>query len=211
MISRNIQKDTREHIIAVAFELFLTKGYREVTMSGLEKATKLTKGAFYHHFKDKLEIFEAVVSEKADRMRFRPDAGLLKTVSLHEFIGLYVEHAGKVARYLLDDLHISHVDLQFSKIVSDVISYMPGLKEKIIRITSEELTVWEGVICRAQEKGEIRSDMETTALAYTFCGIIHSMKRSFTLGKSTQYSLNIIQLQFEQLYSLVKKPKNDQT
>jgi len=43
--------DTREHILKVAFNLFLLKSYKEVTMAELVEKTGMSKGAFYHYFK----------------------------------------------------------------------------------------------------------------------------------------------------------------
>ncbi len=198
-------EDTREHILSVAFELFLLKGYKEVTMSELEKATGLTKGAFYHHFKDKLEIFEAAISEKTVKMQFRPDAEWLKRVSLQKFIETYVTHSEKIARYLLNNLHFNYADLQFTSIISDIVNYMPNFKERLVKQTTEDISMWESVIFRAKENNEIRSDIETTALAYTFAGVTNSLQKNLIIAKSPQYSLSIIHLQFDQLYSLIKK------
>ncbi len=198
-------EDTREHILNVAFELFLNKGYKEVTMSELEKATGLTKGAFYHHFKDKLEIFEAAITGKAGKIRFRPDSEWLKQASLREFIEAYVIHNEKIARYLINTLKFNYADLQFTNIIPDVVNYMPNFKQNVVKMTVEEINMWESVIFRAKEKGEIRSDIETTALAHTFMGITNSMQKNLIISKSAQYSLSIIQLQFEQLYSLIKE------
>ncbi len=203
MVSKS--EDTREHILNVAFELFLRKGYKEVTMSELEKATGLTKGAFYHHFKDKLEIFEAAIKGKTGKMRFHPDAEWLKQASLQDFIESYVVHTSKIARYMLNNLRINYADLQFSNIISDVMTYIPEIKTTVVQLTQEEISMWEGVIFRAKESNEIRNDVETTALAYTFSSITHSIQKNLIICKSVQYSLTIIQLQFEQLYALIKK------
>ena len=198
-------EDTREHILDVALELFLRKGYKDVTMCDLEKATGLTKGAFYHHFKDKLEIFEAVITVRTSKLRFIPDKEWLKNVSLKEFIEAYVVHNEKVARYLLNNLNFNYADLQFTNILSDVVNYIPGVMQNIVKMITQEISIWESVLFRAKENNEIRDDIEITALAYTFSIITNSLQKNLVICKSLQFSLNIIQLQFEQLYSLIKK------
>ena len=40
----------------VAYVLFLKKGFKEVTIKNITEATKLSKGAVYHHFSSKEEI-----------------------------------------------------------------------------------------------------------------------------------------------------------
>lgn len=52
---------TKEIIIEIAFKLFLEKGYKNMSMSDLVKATKLSKGAFYHHFKNKDTLYQEVI------------------------------------------------------------------------------------------------------------------------------------------------------
>lgn len=51
-------KDNRGHILATAFKLFFQKGYKEVTMSELVKESGLSKGAFYHYFDSKEELYK---------------------------------------------------------------------------------------------------------------------------------------------------------
>lgn len=50
-------KENRNHILATAFNLFFQKGYKEVTMSDLVKESGLSKGAFYHYFNSKEELY----------------------------------------------------------------------------------------------------------------------------------------------------------
>ncbi len=49
--------DNRTHILATAFKLFFQKGYKSVTMSDLVKESGLSKGAFYHYFNSKEELY----------------------------------------------------------------------------------------------------------------------------------------------------------
>ena len=55
-------ENTKEKILEVATNLFLTKGYEQTTISDIINGLDgLTKGAIYHHFESKEDIFEAVV------------------------------------------------------------------------------------------------------------------------------------------------------
>ena len=58
------KKNTRNKIINVACELFLTKGYEEMRISDIiNRLDGLTKGAIYHYFESKEDIFNSVVNE----------------------------------------------------------------------------------------------------------------------------------------------------
>lgn len=50
------QKITKSQLIEKSISVFRTKGYYRTSMSDLAVACDLTKGAFYHHFKNKEEV-----------------------------------------------------------------------------------------------------------------------------------------------------------
>lgn len=67
MARNKYPEETVRRILDVAEELFYTKGYEHTTMADIvDGLGGLTKGAVYHHFKSKEEIFEAVF-ERANR------------------------------------------------------------------------------------------------------------------------------------------------
>ena len=53
-------EQTVEKILDAAALLFLQKGYQNTTLQDIIDATKLSKGAVYHHFRSKEEIAQAV-------------------------------------------------------------------------------------------------------------------------------------------------------
>jgi len=53
--------DTREYIIDESYKLFLNRSYEAVSISVISDAIGFTKGALYHHFKNKEELFKAVI------------------------------------------------------------------------------------------------------------------------------------------------------
>ncbi len=67
MARNKYPEETVEKILDVAERLFVERGYEHATMADIVKGLGgLTKGAVYHHFKSKDEIFEAVF-ERATR------------------------------------------------------------------------------------------------------------------------------------------------
>ncbi|MEE4001785.1 TetR/AcrR family transcriptional regulator [Tenacibaculum sp. FZY0031] len=55
--------NTRATILQQAFELIYKKGYQSTSIDEIIATTKVTKGAFYYHFKNKKQMGLAVIKE----------------------------------------------------------------------------------------------------------------------------------------------------
>ncbi|HEX6970195.1 MAG TPA: helix-turn-helix domain-containing protein [Micromonosporaceae bacterium] len=58
----------RQEILAAARTCFARYGYEGATVRRLEEATGLSRGAIFHHFRDKESLFLAVAEDDATRM-----------------------------------------------------------------------------------------------------------------------------------------------
>jgi len=56
-------QETKKLIIETSFDMFYSNGYNNTSIPDIMKKTNLTKGAFYHHFKNKLEIGKKVIED----------------------------------------------------------------------------------------------------------------------------------------------------
>jgi AcrR family transcriptional regulator len=64
---------TRRALFAAGRRLFIQRGYVETSIDEIVRAARVTKGAFYYHFKDKKDLFRVVMDEL--------NAGLTKRVT----------------------------------------------------------------------------------------------------------------------------------
>ncbi len=65
---------TREKILQAAANLFVLKGYHDTRLEEVLDAAQVTKGAFFHHFRDREDLGFAVLDWHMDRRRQRLDA-----------------------------------------------------------------------------------------------------------------------------------------
>lgn len=56
-------ESTRAALVEVALELFGERGYAGTSTEEIVQRARVTRGALYHHFRDKTDLFEAVVEE----------------------------------------------------------------------------------------------------------------------------------------------------
>ncbi|MDX8353478.1 TetR/AcrR family transcriptional regulator [Cognatiyoonia sp. IB215182] len=59
---------TRSALLKAARHLFSEKGYAETSTPEVVKAAGVTRGALYHHFSDKLDLFRAIVTEEYQKV-----------------------------------------------------------------------------------------------------------------------------------------------
>jgi TetR/AcrR family transcriptional repressor of tetCD len=68
-----ISEDTREQLARSAARLFSKKPYADISVDDIAADAQMTKGAFYHHFPSKLDIFETCfqtqIHELAEEVR----------------------------------------------------------------------------------------------------------------------------------------------
>ncbi len=55
-------EEMKARLMAAAREIFVESGFAEASTPDIVKRAQVTRGALYHHFKDKTALFEAVVA-----------------------------------------------------------------------------------------------------------------------------------------------------
>ncbi|MGD0391743.1 MAG: TetR family transcriptional regulator [Acidimicrobiales bacterium] len=67
---------TRAAIVGAAIERFTVNGFARTSIDSVAESARVTKGAVYHHFKDKADLFEAAFVVMEERLAARVTAGV---------------------------------------------------------------------------------------------------------------------------------------
>src|SRR5215470_15468717 len=63
------EKTTRDHIVEAADQLFYRQGYEHTSFADIADAVQISRGNFYHHFKSKDDILDAVINARLGNTR----------------------------------------------------------------------------------------------------------------------------------------------
>ena len=161
-------KTTKEHILNVCTALFLEKGFKEVTMKEIVEKTGMSKGAIYHYFTGKEQLFLEVINITITSVF---DNHLSKTnkVSLHQF---YHDFVGQITEStFLKNEKGNKISLNYFSLIFDVLKLFPSFQNKIFEYQQIQLNFWTNIISSARANGEINSPMKDEHIAQMF---IHS-------------------------------------
>ncbi|WP_407865957.1 TetR/AcrR family transcriptional regulator [Phyllobacterium phragmitis] len=94
---------TRDEIVSVADDLFYRMGYEHTSFADIADVVKISRGNFYHHFKTKDDILDAVIDKRLADRRAMLDRWEMEGKTPEERIGHFIDillvNGEKIKRY----------------------------------------------------------------------------------------------------------------
>ena len=160
---------TKEHIMKTALKLFLQKSFKEVTMKEIVQKTGLSKGAFYHYFPGKQDLFSEIINtyylkmaavefERFDRKSFYG--------FYHDYVD-YIMNEFMALKKLLEDTN-DEDDINYLTIAFDAIHIIPDFNLKVEELHVLELKAWAEAVARGRASGELDTVMTDDQIACMF-------------------------------------------
>jgi TetR/AcrR family transcriptional regulator, transcriptional repressor for nem operon len=193
--------DTKEYIIDQAYRLFLNHSYEAVSINDISHAIGLTKGALYHHFKNKEELFKSVIDKY---VQFECLLGDIDHIALAEYNKLSIEQTDKILKRMFGQF-TEFVATNYVALVSDAFRHYPEFAERMNSFISSETAKTKKVLDNAINRGEIRNDIDTTILAGNYMATTIGMAGNIIHNKTVDEVVELLRLQLQELYKLLKK------
>ncbi|MBI9054632.1 MAG: TetR/AcrR family transcriptional regulator [Bacteroidales bacterium] len=197
---------TKEHIILTSFRLFLQKGYKEVTMNMLVKATGLSKGAFYHYFENKEQLFVETLDNLFFSISpFNNEMIINPEVSFFDYMQMYIDNIKKMAKTVSTYVGEESSGMGYYRLMLDVAHYAPDFHKKIDASNKYELAFWRKVVENGIRKGEVKEDLDVDILANHFQWLQDGVALNSIFSGDPDGLYSNLDKVFSQLYKIIKK------
>ncbi|MDR2937202.1 MAG: TetR/AcrR family transcriptional regulator [Rikenellaceae bacterium] len=202
MAGRTSGPRTRANIIEQAFKLFCSKQYDQVTYPEIERATDLRRGSILYHFKNKQELFEAVVETMLLNWSASLDVPPPEGDILKCFIERFVGNCGKVKKSAAAQ-GIKNIHLAYYTIENTAFCYFKDFDKRLRQTREVEHRIWTNVLTRAVEKGEVDGAAEPEVFARLFMSLYYGYVYS-SIRDADGGDVNLLRADLFALYDRVK-------
>jgi len=155
---------TRQTILDAALTVFSSKGYNASRLQDIAEAAGVTRGAIYHHFGSKADLYICLVRESSAKL----DSVIAQAI---EGGGTFKEVATRV---LVNGWSLLEDDPQLAKVV-ELFNFKTGFTAELEEINIQrkegaktQVVYIAGFVQRAIDKGELNSGIEPELIGRSF-------------------------------------------
>jgi AcrR family transcriptional regulator len=182
---------SKEQIIKAAMHLLAVRGYGNTSISDLSAATGLTKGALYHHFRDKEEIFyttiDAIGSILKERLMIKDNGSYTTLQKLGHLVDSFVRLFEENNQYILI----------MSGLFLEMADSEDTFAQPLVELFSELSHYIERIIVKGQSAKEISQDLDAKLLSLNILGML--------LGNTMPWILNKDRINYEAMMDIQKE------
>ncbi len=169
---------TREDLIDAAERVFSERGVSRTSLQEIAKAAGVTRGAVYWHFKDKADLFNAMMARTT-----LPMEDALKAVDVQQGLQPLVQLKAAMA----DALHRIALDPRTQR-VFDIATLKVEYVDDLMGVRTRHLDVHtscrrhiEAAFRRAQALGQLPGHAEPRTMAVGYLGLINGLIHNWML------------------------------
>ncbi|MFC1887233.1 TetR/AcrR family transcriptional regulator [Candidatus Cloacimonadota bacterium] len=163
-----MKKDkTKQKIINTSLKLFLLNGYDKTSMNDIVRESGITKGGIYYHFTNKDDLFLAVIKEISSFVDEWGQKIMIKAKSTKELVRYYFISASEIMNAFMSLCPDEEVtSIHYYQFMIDSLKRFSNVRDTMGESYSHLGNLITGQILLAQQKGEIRSDLNAENLAF---------------------------------------------
>ena len=201
MTHKEITEQSRKLLLLTGVKLFGSKGYDATSIADIETDLHQTRGAITYHYKSKLGMFEATVN-KYYLNRVMPTSvpeGCRN--SLKDFYSKYVSMLEEECLELTN-AGVRNVAGTFLNLEIDALRSIPDFRDKCAELNERQLSVWELVVRRSIQNGEVKATVIPAVIADMFMNVVVGQAHRSNIEGLMYYTDGMLR-QFNSIYRLI--------
>jgi AcrR family transcriptional regulator len=194
-------KETRQTILQKAFMVFLERGYYGTSITDIQNSLDIGRATLYHHFKNKEELFFAIIDELFLSMGKSVQGDETFDMTILELINHLKKKLYDEASWLRNK-QIGLID--FFILSAEALRLNPDYHLISEDLHEKAISIWSKAIRNSINKGEVKENIDVTQTAKLFIYVKHGIG---TLSSRKNIEQSIIETQngYESIYQLIKK------
>ncbi len=171
----------RNEILTAAFDVFAQNGYHATKISDIAEKLQIGHGTFYRYFKNKLDIFAAVIDHVLEE--------LIAAISdeppdLTDDLESYRRQIRRIGEKMFA---VFCKDKRIAKIVFyEIIGVHPEINEKFENVLDSFDTYTEQYFLNGIRKGFLKKDMDTRMIARAVNSLIFASGRDVVISEEPE-------------------------
>jgi len=143
------REERRRHLLDCAAEVFSERGYAHVTVDDVHRRAGVARGTFYLYFKDKGDIFSALIEDFFVQLRLQ-----IRRIDLESSTPPLEQLRGNLERVT----SLTQREPELTRLVLEAAAGIdPALDERLTRFWSSVLELIESSLIEGQAMGLVRS------------------------------------------------------
>ncbi|TCN68976.1 TetR/AcrR family transcriptional regulator [Acetobacteroides hydrogenigenes] len=153
-----IKDDQREVIIRAATEMFAQYGYKKATLESIGQSIGKVKSYVYYYFKNKEDLFEAVIDREVEQLRSK----------FQQILTSDMPASKKLEEYTKRRMSLIFQLANYFSLISNGVLINPSLTDKLRRKYDEkEVEHIKEILTQGVEAGEFRiKDVDLASLGF---------------------------------------------
>lgn len=192
--------EMKEHIVDKAYTLFLSRSYEAVSIYEISKAIGFTKGALYHHFINKQELFKAVIDKYVVLIELS-ESSKEKTIDL--LIDEMVAKAEKNIQSIFGEkpkyLPINHLAL-----IIDAFRHYPKFASVKLSYVNSQIEIIKSAMANGVAKGELRNNINIDYMARSFFSICLGLTTIILDNETQEKAVESLKMQLQEFHKLLR-------
>ncbi|MDR0713887.1 MAG: TetR/AcrR family transcriptional regulator [Bacteroidales bacterium] len=189
-------------ILKTALNMFLRSSYKEVSLSDIVREVGLTKGAFYHYYRSKEQVFEEATRYFYNHVAIM-DYKKFPRTSLKDFYLAYLEKMQDSPEGI-DNPDTGNTNVFI--FISEAIRHVPDFFEIHFAQKKKECWAWAEIIGIAKQKKEIKTTLPDDHIAMLFLNVSDGIAMNSALSRRNMEEAKLeVKRDWDNLYSMLTK------